>query len=153
MSQQALVVRSVQDVVRIATARAEAIGLRREDIDRIAGLADGHAGKLMAVPPIKRAGPTTMFLLAGAVGLGIALVEDPAALKHAKREAKNRKLTRKKELQWRNAKKLSIMHAHAVERGKKGASVRMTKTTPEQRTRIARRAARARWRRLQAGER
>src|SRR5215510_1088314 len=83
------IVRSVDDVLRLVNERAELLGLRREDIDYLAGLASGHAGKLLSVPPQKRPAPATVFLLAGAVGYGVALVEDASALRAAKKEARN----------------------------------------------------------------
>jgi len=140
------IVRSVDDVLRLVNERAELLGLRREDIDYLAGLASGHAGKLLSVPPQKRPAPATVFLLAGAVGYGVALVEDASALRAAKKEARNRKLNRPKAVQWRNAKALSMMHEEAVKRGKMGGSAAAAKMKPEQRSKRAKRAARARWR-------
>jgi hypothetical protein len=95
---------------------------------------------------MKRPDFVTSILLLGAVGYGVQIVEDEKALRLAKKEAKNRKLHREKSVQWRNAKKLRMLHEEAVRRGKLGASARMNKTTPEQRTRSARKAAKARWR-------
>lgn len=140
------IVRSVDDVLRLVNERAEMLGLRREDIDNRAGLASGHAGKMLSVPPQKRPTLSTVFLLVGAVGCGVALVEDESALRAAKREAKNRKINRAKALQWRNSKALSMMHELAKQRGKMGGNAAAANMTPAQRSRRAKRAAKARWR-------
>ena len=128
-------VHGVEEALRAIRARAAAIGLRREDIDLRAGLTGGHAGKLLCVPPVKRASAATIFLLAGAVGWAVCFVEDPKALARAKRAAKERKLTRPPEQHWRVAKGLGMMHELAVQNGKIGGLKRFALMTPEEKRR------------------
>jgi|SRR5215510_4515997 len=138
---------SVGEALRILRDRADELGITREGLDSLAGLAFGHSSKLLTIPAIKKPNVETLVLIAGALGYSVGFFEDEKALARAKRMARQRKLTRSREQHWRNAKPLGMLHAEMVRRGKLGASARMQKTTQEQRTRSARNAARARWRR------
>jgi hypothetical protein len=55
---------------------AEAADVSREVLDELSGLTAGHTSKLLCDPPIKTLGAFAMFLLAGALGYDIALVEN-----------------------------------------------------------------------------
>lgn len=59
--------------------RAVEMKISREDIDEVAGLCDGYAGKLLSTQPRKILGPISMGPTLGALGLRLMLVEDTAA--------------------------------------------------------------------------
>ena len=143
------VIRSVEEMQRILRARAEQIGIRREDIDELSGLPSGYAGKVFCIPPMRRIDRMSMFLLAGALGCGIALVEDKAALKRAKQEARRRKFTRKPEVHWRNAKAFGMIKEMAVTNGQIGGRKRAQSLTSEHQSK----AAKARWRKWRRARR
>lgn len=49
----------------------------RMELDARAGLADGHANKLLAIHPHKKFGSKSMWRVLAANGLALALVNDP----------------------------------------------------------------------------
>ncbi|WMT78747.1 hypothetical protein [Bradyrhizobium sp. Ash2021] len=53
--------------------------IARLELDRIAGLATGHAGKLLSRSPVKRMGMQSLGPILQTLGLIIMVVEDPAA--------------------------------------------------------------------------
>jgi hypothetical protein len=59
--------------------RADQLGISCNDIDLIAGLASGHAAKIMGPSQVKKAGAGTLFLLAPALGLRLAFLVDEEA--------------------------------------------------------------------------
>lgn len=77
--------RSISDydgLMQTFRARANDLELSREEIDRIAGWADGYAGKVLSnghAKKPKRVVPRSLDLLLGVLGLKIILIEDTAA--------------------------------------------------------------------------
>jgi hypothetical protein len=69
---------------------AEEIGISRVEIDRLAGLADGHASKLLSPVPIKKLGHISLGPILSVLGLKIALIEDPEAVARTIRMAEPR---------------------------------------------------------------
>lgn len=67
------------DVIMALRDRAVALQIKRADIDQLAGLATGHAGKLLSPRPTKGLGPTSWGPTLEALGLRLILVEDTAA--------------------------------------------------------------------------
>lgn len=59
--------------------RSEQMALSRLELDRIAGLTSGHAGKLLSRRRIKNFGPATLGPVLQTLGLILVAVEDPAA--------------------------------------------------------------------------
>ncbi|WP_441267983.1 hypothetical protein AB7G19_17105 [Bradyrhizobium sp. 215_C5_N1_1] len=59
--------------------RAVEMQISREDIGKIAGLAGGHASKLLSRKPSKTFGPLTLGATLETLGLRLMLVEDTAA--------------------------------------------------------------------------
>jgi hypothetical protein len=74
------VIRGYEDLHRALRVQADRLNLSRLVIDEAAGLTRGHASKLLAPVPIKRATLETTFFLAPALGLRLALIEDAEAL-------------------------------------------------------------------------
>jgi hypothetical protein len=143
-----------EEMQRALSLRAAMMGRSREQLDAIAGLPDGNAAALLCVPPQKRMSVETMFWLASALGMAVVFVEDPKAMERLERHPRCQQKYARKGNHWRNAKALSIIAEMAQKNGKLGADARMVKMSPEQRSRVARKGAKARWRkpsRLAAG--
>jgi hypothetical protein len=68
--------------------------ISRAETDRIAGLADGHSGKLLSENPVKTFGLKSLGDMLGALGLILMVVEDPAA--------RDRTLARREPVEARN---------------------------------------------------
>jgi hypothetical protein len=92
--------------------------MRRLDLDARAGLADGHAGKLLGPAQVKRLGMISLGLVLQALGVKLIMVED-------------------------TDEQLEPIDASA----RMLAARRISKQTPEQRSSAARKAAQARWQR------
>src|SRR5262245_31267559 len=56
--------------------RAEALGVTRETIDHVSGMASGYAGKLLAPVPTKALGATSLPLMLNVLGVKLLLIED-----------------------------------------------------------------------------
>jgi hypothetical protein len=68
-------------------ARAEELNIARNTLDEIAGLPIDYTGKLLSGKS-KKIGPISLFPLLGALGLSIALIEDPALMVRVDRAPK-----------------------------------------------------------------
>lgn len=140
------------DLVAALRARAEELNVSRAEIDRVAGLPSGYAGKMLCIPPIKYAGPQSFWNIAGALGLAVQLVVDPEATarfagKMDQRDTKNARLRRmiqKSKLPW------LINAENAREMGLKGASAANTRRSVRMRKKMAKHAINIRWDRVKA---
>jgi hypothetical protein len=140
---------SMDDIHTALRARFDDLELSRATIDHAAGLTDGYAGKLLAVPPIKRFGQTSLFPTLEVAGLRLALIEDADALartqghpKRARNAVRQRVSTRLVE-----ACRTEVLRELTSKAGK----ARMTKMTAAARKRIAKLAAKARWAKAKRG--
>ena len=101
-----------EDLRRVFRARAEELNLSRNTLDEIAGLPAGYCAKLLADPPVRDIGPTSLWPLLGALGLAFAAIEDEAAMVRT-RKAPKRKVRWNWATNWRNvganAKALGIV--------------------------------------------
>lgn len=123
--------------------RADVVRISREQLDKICGFPDGYTAQLLAAEPRKRASLDAALVLTGALGMAAALNEDAGAMfriaemvgsRREERVSASREASERKRLR-RLVKKLSRM----------GNLARSQKTTPEQRSRSASKAARTRW--------
>lgn len=80
MTEVVALISTYEDFHAALRARAEQLGVSRETIDAMAGLPSGYASKVLAPKPMKRIGPTSLPLLVPALGMQLALIEDPAAM-------------------------------------------------------------------------
>jgi hypothetical protein len=64
--------------------RIEQLDVSWETVEDIAGLQMGYLSKCLGTPPLKRASPFTIFLIASALGLRLSLTQDPAATEKLK---------------------------------------------------------------------
>lgn len=134
---------------RALRALVEASGMAMLTIDELAGLPRGYTAKVLGEPPIRGLSSQSIFLIAGAIGHKIVFMVDEQRAgrikaHHAYVVCDDRQ--KRKDAHWRNAWKLSIEKESAQKRGKLGGNARRDRLTAEQRSRIARKAARARWR-------
>jgi hypothetical protein len=139
-------------LLTVLRQRADALRVSRETIDELAGFTTGYAGKLLALGCPKFLGEKSFGPLLEVLGIKLAVLEDPVALaKYEKRRAP------RAEWQVRNGM-LSIAGRRrrewlfSPERAKQCAALRMAKLSREKRQKLARRAARARWRKAREVE-
>ena len=67
-------------LVSAIRARLDALNVPHSVIEALAGIPSGYLSKVCAVPPPKRMGAYTMFLILSALGLTVSLSEDPALM-------------------------------------------------------------------------
>ncbi len=143
------VVRTLQDAVDVFRLMKERLGLTNEFIDDVGGLTKGHADKILGPSEEKRIGYDTFALLTALTAVEFRVHVDMDAVKRMEAvwEKRERPLYPNARIK-RISKKL-------VERAKPlvlkdfaqlGVAARMTVLTGEQRSAIARKAARARHR-------
>lgn len=133
------------------------LNVARETLDSVAGLPDKYAQKLLAPVPVKGVGRTSLGPLLGALGLKLIVAVDHEQLERirhrldqrseadVKRETSNangRMLTGK-----RRKKSATLIHPGTA-RMMRSRGVLML--TPRKRSRIARLAARTRWKRYRS---
>lgn len=119
-------------------------------LDDLVGLPAGYSGKLLGPAQVKNFGPLSFILMPKGLGLSLALVEDPAALERVRgrygplrrRRARYGNQPRPLGKQIIDRVRPSIIHELCSKAGKAAQKAR----TPEERSRIGRKGARARWR-------
>ena len=134
-------VSSMADIRDALRARFEALEISRATIDEAAGLADGHASKLLA--GLKNFGTVTLFPVLETAGLRLALVEDADATARAQALPKrtSQQVRHRVSTHLMEACRTAVLHELTSKAGK----ARMTKMTAAARKRIAKLAAKARW--------
>jgi hypothetical protein len=135
-------------------ARIAELGISFETVDQVAGWADGYASKVLAPEPSlghksKRAmGPMSFDAMLGTLAIKLAVLPDPEQLRHIKR---NRYFVHRVQAPPLHA---SGRQTYVVQRktlgmlrqmAPNGGRARAAALTPLQRSKIARKAARARW--------
>lgn len=136
-------VRDLPEAQRFFRARAEELGIPRDELDEIAGLPRGYSGKVLADPPLRNLGSISFWSMLGALGLAIVFVEDKPRLVKVENYRKRAKQHRRFATHWRNAKALALVLEHAV----RGGKLRFAKMTKQELRLHQRNAAKARWRR------
>lgn len=139
--------------IRLCERFAE-IGLSRQEIDRLANLDPGYAGKLLCDPPMRRPRLDTIFSLVAAAGCELVMVENSQAMEYVQRHAK------KRNAHWDGSAAMGIRYARnlgklryarydrasLVEAGRKGADARWAAQRKRRKTTLdRRRAALIRW--------
>jgi hypothetical protein len=87
-------IRTYGDLLAALRDRRDELGITIETLDAVTGLAQGHVGKLLAVPPFKRLGPLSLEYVLGGLALKLTLSEDAEQLERVrpmlqKREVKD----------------------------------------------------------------
>jgi hypothetical protein len=139
---------SFVEVMREVSTRRQ---LTREGLDRVAGLASGYAGKLLAQPPMKALGPASMGPTCGALGIKLFVVEDKEAIERFRALVEANKGIRPTSSATRlvspEVAKLVEARVQAIlqRARRKGGKARQASMTPAERSEAARHAARERW--------
>ncbi len=141
-----------EDLRRVFRARAEELNLSRNTLDEIAGLPAGYCAKLLADPPVRDIGPTSLWPLLGALGLAFAAIEDEAAMVRT-RKAPKRKMRWNWGMNWRNVGANAKALALLSQWGRNGAEIALSHMTAEQRSIRSSKAAKARWRKVRKAAR
>jgi hypothetical protein len=141
---------SYDELIDAFRKRCDEFGATRESIDHLAGLPAGYCSKVFAHKPVKGFGRVSLGPLLGALGLKLVIVEDAEALAKVKLRlapcvyAGSRVLARKRR------KRFSLFRGNP-DLARKIRHLQILEQTPQQRQRIARKAASARWAKRQAG--
>jgi hypothetical protein len=145
---QRAVVKNYDDLIAALRARCDELQLTREGLDvAMKTLPDGYASKLLSPIPIRALGKVSLGPMLQCLGLALIVVEDLSAVKRIeKREIRQRAV--------KSANGSLLTDKRKTKRGFRGGSDfgRLLRARgilalgPEKRRRIARMAARARWR-------
>lgn len=143
--------KTYDDLIEVYRARIAELGVTYATVDDLSGLQSGYVGKILGDGRVKALGPLSMGLLNTTLAIKFVVVEDPVTLLQ---------MAQKWELRIRPASMPSRASTRAMERFKPivtqalnseraalGGRARALKLTPARRRAIAKRAARARWRR------
>lgn len=147
-------VSNYDELIAALRARADELGVTRETLDAVSGMQTGYCSKLLAPVPIRALGPTSLGPMLGALGLAILVVEDAEALgkisKRIERSTKKRSNAGQKMLATKRRRK------HRFPRGPEFAHIMRSRQLLTQskakRSRIAKTAAKARWRKPKVTE-
>lgn len=157
MSRQIAVVTATPEMLDVVRARANEIGLSRDALDELAELARGHAAKLLSAVPCKGLGLTVMWGLVEAVGLKVALVEDPEAMARISEFVRTRNESQVRGGGIRSAARIAKKERlqrifndpkYFNKLARKGGRARARSMTKDERRRAARKAIMVRWRRV-----
>jgi hypothetical protein len=136
------VLRTYDDILSTLRARRDELDVPNEVVDEITGLTRGHTSKVISPHPTKLLGPVSWNLWA-ALGLKVVAIEDPIALAKAKRSS-----------YWQRRRQPQVLPACPYPRAPgqfttanagEMAHRRAAALSPQKRSRIARKAAKARW--------
>jgi hypothetical protein len=72
--------------------RVDAMGITREELDRLTGLADRYCSKILGPSKVRKLGKHSLGPMLGAVCCKLVLVEDPVATAKMMARAKKRKI-------------------------------------------------------------
>ena len=131
--------------MRVIRQRIAELDITHETLDEVSGLQSGYASKLLCDPPIRRMGPVVLFLVLQSLGLSIAITEDQLG----RQLLQNRLTPRRSKRVIHRAPRIVFERDHFRRIGLLGAAAFM-KLSPAKRSRIARKAALARWRKARA---
>ena len=147
-ARQLAVISDYDGLIAAIRTRVDEMQLHGGRFDEFAGLPIGYLSKLTAPNPMRRIGMTSLGPLLQALGVKIALLEDPEATQRLKNGVKPR-----------DAQQVHPSRTHYVMTNrrwrqiqKKGSAARWKNTTPEERSQAAQRAALARWHGAKAAE-
>ena len=143
------VVHGYADIHAILRARAEQLNISRVDLDRLTHLAPGYCGKLLAPTPIRKPSDETLHFLLPALGLKMVLMTDPQSVERIRQTTQPRDASRAVHAAVTH---YSLSHRFLRRIGRLGGKARAKSLTPAQRSRLARKAAKARWARRGSSE-
>lgn len=115
-------------------------------LDELAGLAQGHAGKILGEAQIKKFSTFSLFAVSQTLGLRFRLEEDPELVAQMRQHWEQCEVAQKRTLrkaQLGKATKARVFPVIAREMQKRSNNMRNHQLSPEQRTDIARKAGKA----------
>lgn len=128
------------DLAEACRARADELAMSYEEIDRIAGLASGHASKVLSVPQQQGFGPVSRFTIPWALRMKFGLIDAPEHTRnHVRRITR---AVRKGKRHHRNTKALALIEKWGSDGGRK----RFKNMTQQEVSEYQSRTAKARWR-------
>lgn len=142
---QIAVVRDYPALLEALRQRAVELRVTRKQIAEIAGIAEGYAGTLLTPHSRKSFGLNTMGPILGALGIALLVIEDEQALKYVKNRLGEGNQTYMRN-GGANAPLIFKLSRRRMRYLAKLASEGRKKIPPWKRRQLARRAARARWR-------
>ena len=131
------------DFIQTVRNRVAELGIHGTRFDSLAGWPEGYLSKLTCARPVRRIGISSLGVLCSAMGVKLQMVEDPRGTERLRR------------LQPRNPSYVRAMPANAcivltpkilARIRRLGGRARMAQLTAKQRSKLARKAALARWR-------
>ncbi len=139
------VVSSYDALIEAIRARKAELGLSDATVDSISGLALGHTGKLLGPAQVKTLGKVSMGLMLQALGLVLIVAEDPEQTERMRAQYVQRESGSVRDGNYASPVSKRLMSRVFTPFAKQGGIARMSKLSPEQRSDLARRAARKRW--------
>lgn len=124
--------------------RQAELGITNELLERISGIQTGYASKALSNPPAKRLGPFLLFVIAEALGLRLAFVEDPALVERMRARWTKRHNRKPVPAQARN-RIIQLTPDYRRRVARLGGYARAQRLGPDRCRESARHAARARW--------
>jgi hypothetical protein len=125
-------------------ARVNELRVHRESLDQHCGLAIGYTSKLVSIRPVRRLGMVSWGPLINGLGLKCQFIEDPKATALVRSRVKQSNPSYQRTMP---AAASILFTARMLKRIRRlGGQARMARLTPEQRRKLARKAALARWR-------
>jgi hypothetical protein len=125
-------------------ARVNELQIHGERFDAFAGLPEGYLSKLVGVRPIRRLGMTSLAPVLNGLGLKCQFIEDLEGTARIKNHVAPRNLSYVRTMPADAGITLTARMLKRIRR--LGGQARMARLTPEQRSKLARKAALARWR-------
>jgi hypothetical protein len=130
--------------------RRDELQISHTTIDDVGGFSPGYASKVLSDPPMRGLGPVSFGLILGALGMKILLVEDYEALLRVRKGFKKRLITGGAvEMQKRMlalGEQYVVSYNFLRKMAARGADMRNHKLSARKRHSLARKAAKARWR-------
>lgn len=149
-------IRTMPELIEALKQRARELNIAYGTIDEVAGLPDRYTSKLFAPTPIKNLGPMSFGAVLGALGVTVVLVEDQEQCRRVSGRWTKRKRTASipasitcevpMELPVTPEIGQLLTNAQFMKSiARLGGIGRSKRLSPRARSRIAKRAARARW--------
>jgi hypothetical protein len=149
------VARSWDDLRSAFRARCEELSIARTTVDRIGGLPDGQASKLLAPVRDQEMGRISFPAMLGALGLAVVVVEDAEAIakiRHRLTPRSPQHVNAGEAVLAKRKRRLANNWKANPEWGRIMRSRQLLKQGAQKRKQIARSAARARWRKYRSEE-
>lgn len=142
------VVDDSQAIVAVIRGRLDELRMSHASLENLAGLASGHVGKVLGPAPVKRFGLDALWLVLPALGLKMVIEQDMDAVRVMEKRWEIRDELRRRPGLIRRRYTPELKALVIAEAARERINVLNARTSPEDRADRARKAARARWRRM-----